>query len=212
LKKIVITADLFTFSSYLCIVITPLQARVMKMNNKIRHTGIIESITDGWVKVRILQTSACAACKVAGHCNAAEAKEKIVAVRCDKIAAYKKSGNSADCDGNGTNRGGNGADCDGNGTNRGGNGAVAGLSVGQEVVVTASRDVAGIALLLGFGLPMVILVSTLILATRVTDSEATAALTALAMLVPYYLIVWMLRERISQRITFQIEALSDYIK
>ena len=156
----------------------------MKMNNKIRHTGIIESITDGWVKVRILQTSACAACKVAGHCNAAEAKEKIVAVRCDKIAAYKKSGN----------------------------GAVAGLSVGQEVVVTASRDVAGIALLLGFGLPMVILVSTLILATRVTDSEATAALTALAMLVPYYLIVWMLRERISQRITFQIEALSDYIK
>ena len=170
----------------------------MKMNNKIRHTGIIESITDGWVKVRILQTSACAACKVAGHCNAAEAKEKIVAVRCDKIAAYKKSGNSADCDGNGTNRGGNGA--------------VAGLSVGQEVVVTASRDVAGIALLLGFGLPMVILVSTLILATRVTDSEATAALTALAMLVPYYLIVWMLRERISQRITFQIEALSDYIK
>ena len=83
--------------------------------------------------------------------------------------------------------------------------------MGQEVVVTASCDVAGIALLLGFGLPMVILVATLILATRITDNEATAALTALAMLIPYYLIVWLLREHISRRITFQIEALSDNI-
>ena len=32
------------------------------------------------MKVRILQTSACAACKVAAHCNASESKEKIVDV------------------------------------------------------------------------------------------------------------------------------------
>lgn len=50
------------------------------MNNKIRHDGIIDSIEDGCVHVRILQTSACAACKVAGYCNAAEAKEKIIDV------------------------------------------------------------------------------------------------------------------------------------
>lgn len=50
------------------------------MNNKIRHEGIIDSIEDGCVHVRILQTSACAACKVAGYCNAAEAKEKIIDV------------------------------------------------------------------------------------------------------------------------------------
>ena len=50
------------------------------MNNRIRHEGIIDSIDEGCVHVRILQTSACAACKVAGYCNAAEAKEKIVDV------------------------------------------------------------------------------------------------------------------------------------
>lgn len=50
------------------------------MSNRIRHEGIIDSIDEGCVHVRILQTSACAACKVAGYCNAAEAKEKIVDV------------------------------------------------------------------------------------------------------------------------------------
>ena len=50
------------------------------MNNNIRHEGVIDSIDGGCVHVRILQTSACAACKVAGYCNAAEAKEKIVDV------------------------------------------------------------------------------------------------------------------------------------
>ncbi len=50
------------------------------MSDKIRHEGIIDNIDEGCVHVRILQTSACAACKVAGYCNAAEAKEKIVDV------------------------------------------------------------------------------------------------------------------------------------
>ena len=50
------------------------------MNDKISHSGTIESIVDGCVKVRILQTSACAACKVASHCNAAESKVKRVDV------------------------------------------------------------------------------------------------------------------------------------
>ena len=48
------------------------------MSNNIRHEGIIDSIEEGCVHVRILQTSACAACKVAGYCNAAESKEKII--------------------------------------------------------------------------------------------------------------------------------------
>ena len=62
------------------------------MNNKIRHEGIIDSIEEGCVHVRILQTSACAACKVAGYCNAAEAKEKIVDVFCDAVAKQYTKG------------------------------------------------------------------------------------------------------------------------
>lgn len=59
------------------------------MSNTIRHEGIIDSIEEGCVHVRILQTSACAACKVKGYCNAAEAKEKLVDVYCDDVAAYR---------------------------------------------------------------------------------------------------------------------------
>ena len=56
--------------------------------NKISHTGIVESIKGDCVNVRIVQTSACAACKVAGHCSAAESKEKVVQV-VDRDAASR---------------------------------------------------------------------------------------------------------------------------
>ena len=50
------------------------------MSQKISHAGVIERIEGDSIKVRIVQTSACAACKVASHCNAAESKVKIVDV------------------------------------------------------------------------------------------------------------------------------------
>ena len=50
------------------------------MSNRISHSGIIDSITGDHVKVRIVQSSACASCQVAGHCNAAESKVKFVDV------------------------------------------------------------------------------------------------------------------------------------
>jgi len=59
------------------------------MNQTIHHSGIVDSVEDGCVHVRIVQTSACAACKVAGYCNAAESKEKIIDVYCDSYAKYK---------------------------------------------------------------------------------------------------------------------------
>jgi sigma-E factor negative regulatory protein RseC len=62
-------ARLFTIFLYLC-----------KVQTKISHPGVVESIEEGCVKVRILQTSACAACKVSGYCHASESKEKIVDV------------------------------------------------------------------------------------------------------------------------------------
>ena len=137
------------------------------MGTKISHSGIVESISDGCVQVRILQTSACVACKVAGHCHASESKEKIVDVQnvCD----------------------------------------AARLKVGDSVTVCASRDVANKALLLGFGLPFLILVSVLLIALKLFSDEGMAALTALSALVPYYGILYLLRDRIQQRMAFSIE-------
>ena len=136
------------------------------MYNKISHPGIVESVSDGCVKVRILQASACGACKVAGHCHAAESKEKIVEVCCCNTDAY---------------------------------------STGQEVTVSTSGVVANRALLLGFGIPFLVLVGVLVMVLLMTDNEGLSALCGLAALVPYYGILYLCRDRISRQLMFYLE-------
>lgn len=136
------------------------------MNHIIRHSGVVESIEDGCVHIRITQTSACAACKVAGYCNAAESKEKIIDVYCDDVAAY---------------------------------------SIGQAVVVTTTGQVAARALLWGFGFPFLLLVVVLFVTWLLTAHEGWAALCALASLIPYYMVLWLMRDKMSQQLAFSIE-------
>lgn len=59
------------------------------MSNKIKHAGIIETIGDEFVRVRILQNSACNECKVASHCNASDTKEKMIDIQVCKEHNYK---------------------------------------------------------------------------------------------------------------------------
>lgn len=136
------------------------------MSNKISHAGVIDRIEGDCVKVRIVQTSACAACKVASHCNASESKEKIVDVICCDTAKY---------------------------------------ATGQEVVVSASKEVANRALLLGFGIPLFLMVVVLLIVLRWTGDEGIAALASLGALIPYYIILWLLRDSIRQQVSFRIE-------
>ena len=135
------------------------------MSTKISHSGIIESIDERCIHVRIVQTSACAACKVAGYCNAAESKEKIVDV-------YKPAGS---------------------------------LKVGDAVTVTASSQIATQALLYGFAYPFVLLVVVLVVVLWLTGNEATAGLSALGALLPYYAVLYLLRDRHRERFAFDIE-------
>ncbi len=50
------------------------------MENKIKHVGVVETVDGECVRVRIVQSSACAACKAAKQCQASESKEKTVDV------------------------------------------------------------------------------------------------------------------------------------
>ena len=136
------------------------------MSNKITHSGVVERVEGDCVKVRIVQTSACAACKVASHCNAAESKVKIVDVLTSDSSTYR---------------------------------------AGEEVVVSASKDVANRALLLGFGLPFLLLVGMLVVMLRLTSEQGLAALGAIGTLIPYYILLWLMRDCIRQQISFRIE-------
>ena len=136
------------------------------MSNKISHPGVVDGIEGDCVKVRIVQTSACTACKVAAHCNASESKEKLVDVFGCDTAKY---------------------------------------ATGQEVVVSASREVANRAILLGFGLPLLLLIGVLLMVLRWTGDEGMAAMASLGALVPYYIVLWLLRDSIRQQVSFRIE-------
>ena len=137
------------------------------MDDKIKHNGIVENIGQGIVRVRILQTSACAHCKVASHCNAAEAKEKILDVRCEKDS------------------------------NR--------YEVGQKVTIATSSSAVGRAMTVGFVLPFIVMVASLLLVLTFTGNEQLAALMAVLALIPYYLIVYLLRRQLSKGVVFTIE-------
>lgn len=58
------------------------------MSTNIKHCGVVDKVLDGCIKVRIVQSSACASCKVASHCNASENKEKIVDVYDDNTSQF----------------------------------------------------------------------------------------------------------------------------
>jgi len=139
------------------------------MEKQIRHEGIVESVEEGLVRVRILQASACAACKVAARCHTAEAKEKIIDVVADGREAFR-------------------------------------WEKGQTVTVSTSGAMAGRALLLGFGIPLIIMLAVLVMALAAKCSEGLAALLMIASLIPYYICLWLFRHRIAGSIAFHIES------
>lgn len=51
-----------------------------KSERNVKHNGIVEEVGERYVKVRIVQTSACASCKIASHCITSEMKVKTVDV------------------------------------------------------------------------------------------------------------------------------------
>lgn len=142
--------------------------KINYMANRIEHSGIIESIGVDCIRVRIVQTSACSTCKVSGHCNASESKEKTVDI-------FNVSGAES-------------------------------LHVGDEVTVSASMDVAGRALLYGFGIPFMVLVGVLFAMMWLTGNEGLSALCGLVALLPYYIIIYMFRERLRKQLAFRIDS------
>lgn len=146
------------------------------MSDRIRHDGKIEKILDkGHLQVRIVQTSACQSCKMAGHCLSSESKEKVVDVWTENATRY---------------------------------------TPGETVVVTASAKTGAIAVILGFVVPSVLLLITVVTALNVLPespagelpmNQAYAALAGIGILVPYYIVLYCIRGYMQTKLTFGIE-------
>lgn len=135
--------------------------------HKVRHNGVIAAIDSNRVKVDIVQTSACASCKIANRCSASEMKVKTIDVY-DVVNPNK-------------------------------------FHVGQEVIVCASMNMAKQALFLGFVIPLVILIMSVVLIYKFTHNEANSAIFGLVSLIPYYTVIYMFKDKLKQQLRFWIE-------
>ena len=138
-------------------------------NNTIKHLGIVENIQGSHLSVRIVQTSACAACSVKGHCSSADSKDKIIDIIDTAAASYQ---------------------------------------VGENVMVVGETSMGMQAVALAFIIPFDLLIFTLFLFMALIENELYAALLSLAVLVPYYYILWLNKTRLKQKFSFTIKTIN----
>ena len=117
-------------------------------NNTIKHLGIVENIQGSHLSVRIVQTSACAACSAKGHCSSADSKDKIIDIIDTAASSYQ---------------------------------------VGEKVMVVGETSM-GMALV---------------------ENELYAALLSLAVLIPYYFVLWLNKTRLKQQFSFTIKPINN---
>ena len=78
--------------------------------------------------------------------------------------------------------------------------------VGEEVVVCGTTSMGMRAVLLAFGVPLLILLLALFVTMRITDGDALlSAFVALLAVMPYYLLVYFMKDKLDRTFSFTIE-------
>lgn len=136
------------------------------MTDIIKHRGRVEKVEGSHVVVRIVQTSACSACSIKGHCNASESKEKLIDVF-EVNASYQ---------------------------------------IGEEVVLLGTTSMGMQAVLLAFGVPLVILIVALGVTMHLTKGDALiSSLVGLLSIVPFYFAIHFNKDKLKKTFSFTIE-------
>jgi len=81
----------------------------------------------------------------------------------------------------------------------------ASYKIGDAVDVYYKQSLGFRALLLGYILPFIILLTTLITVITITNSEGMAGLAALLILAPYYLILYLRKDQIKDTFEFSVK-------
>ena len=139
-------------------------------NNTIKHLGIVENIQGSHLSVRIVQTSACAACSAKGHCSSADSKDKIIDIIDTAASSYR---------------------------------------VGEKVMVIGETSMGMMAVVLAFIIPFILLIFSLFLFMALMENELYSALLSLAILIPYYFILWLNKTRLKQKFSFTIKPIKN---
>ncbi|MBR4157098.1 MAG: SoxR reducing system RseC family protein [Bacteroidales bacterium] len=135
------------------------------MNQRISHEGIVTSIDNDSVQIKILSKSACASCNIKGACNMSEMKEKIISIPRPE---------------------------DKN------------LSIGQEVNISMELSQANRAVIFAYLIPVIILVSMIFILNALKFDEGINALLSIGSLIPYYLIIFLFRDKLKRKFEYEI--------
>ena len=136
------------------------------MADIIKHRGIVEKVDGTHITVRIVQTSACAACSAKGLCNASESKEK-------QIDVYEVNPS---------------------------------YQIGEEVVLCGTTSMGMRAVLLAFGVPLLIVMIALGVSMKMTDDNALfSSFIALLSVIPYYIVIYACKKKLNRTFSFTIE-------
>ena len=78
--------------------------------------------------------------------------------------------------------------------------------IGEEVVLCGSTSMGMKAVFLAFGIPVLLLLAALFATMRITDGDALlAAAVALLAVVPYYLVIYFMKDKLNRTFSFTIE-------
>ena len=76
---------------------------------------------------------------------------------------------------------------------------------GQEVIVSMQRSLGGKAVFLGYLLPFLLLIGTLMLVLSLSGNEGVAGLAGIGILIPYYVGLYLLRDKLKRTFSFKID-------
>ena len=140
----------------------------------IKHDGIVIAVNgDGTVLVRIVQTSACAACKAKAMCASAESKEKEILALFVGEEAKRREGERQD------------------------------IKLGDEVVVMVQQKMGWKAILLAYMLPFIVMLTIVAIGNGLLGIReeviGTAALCAMGV---YYIVLGFFKDKIQKEFSF----------
>jgi sigma-E factor negative regulatory protein RseC len=140
----------------------------------IKHDGIVIAVNgDGTVLVRIVQTSACAACKAKAMCASAESKEKDIVALFVGEEAKRQEGERQD------------------------------IKLGDEVVVMVQQKMGWKAILLAYMLPFIVMMTVVAIGNGLLGIReeviGTAALCAMGV---YYIVLGFFKDKIQKDFSF----------
>ena len=134
----------------------------------IEHEGIIESISDKHVMVRITSLSACGLCQAKSMCSTSNSEDKII-----DIFTKEK------------------------------------VKIGQKVMILGSERQGFKAAWMAYLLPVILVVAVLAVTMSVTGNEKIAGIMSLAVLIPYFVILRIINDRLRKTFLFKIKPINE---